>query len=447
MSQWATVVLAAGKGTRMHSQLPKVLHGVCGKEMLRHVVDSARQVHDGTVVVVIPPDSAQVRGCLGESVEYVEQVEPRGTAQALLEAERVLDGRASHLLVLYGDTPLVLPSTLTRLAEQHQQRQDAITLLTSDMSPPEGLGRVVRDSDGRVLRVVEEAKTTEEERAITEVNGGVYAFQTAWLWAMLREVPPSPSGEHYLTDLVGMATGAGMPVATVAPQEPLETLGVDNRLRLAQAEGAMRQRILDFWMLAGVTVVDPSSTYVDATVSLCPDTTLYPNTMLAGETRIGSRCRLGPGTNVHDSVIGDDCRVVSSMLKGAHLEPFVKVGPFSHIRPGTYLEQGVRVGNYAEVKNSRIGRGTFVAHFCYIGDAEVGQHVNIGAGTITCNFDGHQKNRTVIEDGAFLGSDTMLVAPIRVGARSKTGAGSVVTRDVPPDSLMVGVPARVLRPA
>lgn len=429
----------------MNSALPKVLHQVCGKEMIRHVLDAVRTGHDGPLVVVVPQDSAQLRTCLGDAVEYIEQEEPRGTGDALLSAESVLNGRASHLLVLYGDTPLVQPLTFARLVEQHCAAKAAVTFLTSDSVPVDGLGRVVRDRAGRAVGVIEESQSNREQREITEVNGGVYAFEASWLWAALRDVTPSPAGEYYLTDLVGMAARTGLSVMTVEPQEPLELLGVDNRVRLAQAEEAMRHRLLTSWMLAGVTVVDPSSTYIDATVSLGKDTTIYPGTTLRGDTRVGSRCHLGPGTMVYDSVIEDDCKVVSSVLEGSHLEPFVDVGPFSHLRPGAYIESGAHIGNYAEVKNSRVGRDTMMGHFSYVGDAEIGKDVNIGAGVITCNFDGRQKNRTVIEDGAFIGSDTMLVAPVRVGARSITGAGSVVNRDVPPDNLVAGVPARLRR--
>ncbi|MCZ6789583.1 MAG: bifunctional UDP-N-acetylglucosamine diphosphorylase/glucosamine-1-phosphate N-acetyltransferase GlmU [Chloroflexi bacterium] len=444
MNQWAVVVLAAGQGARMSSRLPKVLHSVCGREMLRYVVDASRTTLDSPVVVVVGPDADQIRDSLGDTVEYVEQAEPKGTGRALLEAEALLDGRASHLLVLYGDTPLVTPATLARLVERHQTANTTVTFVTSDGVPTEGLGRVERDAEGRVVQVVEEAQASEEQRSIAEVNGGLYAFETTWLWAALREITPASNGEYYLTDLVGMAVRAGMAVGTVAPDEPIEILGVDNQVRLAQAEGAMRRRILDSLMLTGVRVVDPATTYVDATVSVGPDTTIYQNTTLAGQTRIGSRCHLGPGAMVYDSVIQDDCKVVASMLEGAYLEASVAVGPYSHLRHDTYVERDVYIGNYAEVKNSRIGRGTQMSHFSYIGDAEVGQGVNIGAGVITCNFDGEQKHRTIVEDGAFIGSDTMLVAPVRIGARARTGAGSVVNRDVPPDTVVVGVPARVL---
>jgi len=445
MNDWAAVILAAGRGTRMESDLPKVLHPVCGKEMICHVVDAVRAVHIG-LVVVVPPEAIELRRCLGDSVECVEQAEAKGTGHALLQAEELLRRRASRLLVLYGDVPLILPSTLSRVMERHQATGAVVTLLTSDRVPSHGLGRVVRDeTSGQVVDVVEEADADEEQRAVVEINGGVYGFQTKWLWPALRELMPSAAEEYYLTDLIRIAAGAGAAVESVGSEDGLEILGVNNRVQLAQAEQAMRERILNRWMLMGVTIVDPVSTYIDADVTIGRDTTIYPNTTVGGKSQIGERCTLGPGSMIYDSQVGDKCKVVASMLEEAHLESSVDVGPFSHLRPGTVVERDVHIGNYAEVKNSRLGRGTKMGHFSYVGDAEVGREVNIGAGTITCNFDGVSKSRTIIEDNAFIGSDTMLVAPVRIGARSATGAGSVVNKDVPPDSVAVGAPARVWR--
>ena len=444
MNEWAAVILAAGRGTRMESNIPKVLHPVCGKPMVRHVVDAIRTVHTGPLVVVVPPDPA-VRQSFGDSIQCVEQPEPRGTGHALLQVEELLQNKASRLLVLYGDTPLILPSSLSRLMERHEASGATATLLTSNKMPPDGLGRVERDASGRVVNVVEEAVAEETQLAIREVNGGVYGFQTEWLWPALRELAPSSVEEYYLTGLVRIAASAGLNVESVASEDTLEILGINNRVQLAQAENAMRERIGQKWMLSGVTIIDPATTYIDAEVTLGRDTTIHPNTILRGKTRAGERCTLGPGSIIHDSVLGDDCKVVASMMQEAHLDTLVDVGPFSHLRPGSVIEKGVHIGNYTEIKNSRLGQGTMIGHFSYVGDADVGREVNIGAGTITCNFDGVNKNRTVIEDNAFIGSDTMLVAPVRIGARSSTGAGSVVKRDVPPDSVAYGVPARVRR--
>ena len=440
------VVLAAGVGSRMESNIPKVLHPVCGREMIRHVVDAVRAVHSGPLVVVVPPKASAVRRCLGDSVQYVEQAQPKGTGHALLQAQPLLPGYTPSLLVLHGDTPLILPSALSRLMERHQAADATVTLLTSDRVPPDGLGRIVRDDSGRVVEVAEEGDADEVRRAIAEVNAGVYGFKGEWLWPALRDLTPASSKEYYLTDLVAIAAGAGRTVESVDSVEALEILGVNNRVQLAQAERAMRERLLRRWMLAGVTIVDPATTYIGAGVTIGKDTTIQPNTTLGGESRIGTRCNLGPGSMIHDSVVGDDCKVVASMLEQAQLDSSVDVGPFSHLREGTVVERDVRIGNYAEVKNSRLGRGTKMGHFSYVGDAQVGQEVNIGAGAITCNFDGVNKHRTIIEDNAFIGSDTMLVAPVRIGARSATGAGSVVNKDVPPDRVVVGVPARLRRP-
>ena len=279
-------------------------------------------------------------------------------------------------------------------------------------------------------------------RDIREVNGGVYAFRSDALWPHLDALRPSAGGEVYLTDVVGLAVQAGEHVDAVPVDDPAELLGVNDRVHLAQAEAVLRQRLRTRWMLAGVTLVDPPSTFIDADVEIGQDTVVYPNTHLYGTTRTGRGCSIGPNTVIADSVVGEDCRIVASMLEGATLEAGVSVGPYSHLRPGSHVEEDVHVGNYVEVKESRLGRGTKVGHFSYIGDATVGRDVNVGAGTVTCNFDGVAKHRTVIGDEALIGSDTMLVAPVRVGERAVTGAGAVVTRDVDPEALVTGVPAR-----
>ncbi len=446
MSDWAAVVLAAGQGKRMHSAVPKVLHKVCGKEMLRHVIDAVRETQSGPVVLVTAPGADQVRLCLGDAARYVVQEQPLGTGHALMQAEHALRSQAKHILVLYGDTPLIQWATLKRLIAHHEDSGAAMTLLTSALVPPAGLGRIKRDKESRrILAIVEEVDATEEEKAIREINGGMYGFRADWLWAALHRLSPSRSGEYYLTDLVAMAVREGQTAACISSEEELEIFGVNSRVQLAKAEKAMRERILTRWMLAGVTIADPLSTYIDADVTIGEDTTILPNTTIAGRAAIGRRCTIGPNSMVYDSVVGDDCKVVASMLEEAKLEPHVDVGPFSHLRPGAVIESEVHIGNFAEVKNSRLGRGTKMGHFSYMGDAQVGKNVNIAAGTITCNFDGVNKNTTEIGDDAFIGCDTMLVAPVRIGERSVTGAGAVVNHDVPADSLAVGVPARIQR--
>lgn len=427
----------------MKSRVPKVLHRICGKEMVNLVVGTARQAGFSTVVVVVPPQAEAIRQAVGEGVRFAQQAEALGSGHALLQAREALHG-VDTIAVLSGDVPLVRPETLSRLTRLHLEREACITLLTSRLTRPDGLGRVVRDSAGRIIAIVEESEADETTRAIAEINAGVYCFRTSWLWQNLGGLSPSAKGEIYLTDLVALAARQGVPVESIESADPHETLGVNNRVQLAEAEAVLRQRIREHWMLQGVTMPDPSSVYIDADVVLGQDTLVLPNTHIRGRTRIGDNCEIGPNSVIEDCVIASGCKVIASFMEGGRLDEGVDVGPFSHIRPGSHLERGVHIGNFAEVKNSRLGPESKSGHFSYIGDSDVGANVNIGAGTITCNYDGVRKNKTVIGDDAFIGSDTMLVAPVTIGPRSATGAGSVVTKDVPPDSLAVGVPARVL---
>lgn len=443
MNDWAVVILAGGKGVRMNSKIPKPLHKVCGKEMVRQVMEVAREMVVGPIVVVTPAGDSAIKESLGKEVQYAEQPVADGTAKALQEAEPILVGKASHILVLNADIPLIMKSTLQRLTEQHGKTNAEITFVASDKVAPDRLGRVIRDLDGQVLEVIEAGDASPEQYSISEVNGGVYGFNAAWLWPALRELAPSSLGEFYLTGLIRMASAEGRLVDTIKPDDPVELIGVDDRVHLAQAESAMRKRILNGWMLAGVTVVDPATTYIDATVTLGQDTVIYPNTTIRGESDIGFGCQIGPGAQVYDSVMDEKCRISTSVLESVQLGHHVEVGPFSHLRPGTKVENEACIGNYAEVKNSRIGQNTKVGHFSYVGDADIGNMVNIGAGTITCNYDGVRKHRTIVEDGAFIGSSTMLVAPVRVGAGARTGAGSVVTKNVSGNTTVFGVPARV----
>ena len=441
MPTWRAVILAAGRSSRMRSRLPKALHPLCGTPLLRHVVSAVEEAGIPLPVVVAPQQSAPFQELLSDLGVVVQQT-PRGTGDAVLAARPVLEDASDCVLVLNGDLPLVTSGTLRSLLERHETSGAALTLLTAEEAPQDGLGRIVRDAAGRVTAIVEAREASPQERNIPEVNGGVYAFRSEALWPLLDALQPSASGEVYLTDVIALAVQAGDHVDAVPVEDPTELLGVNNRVHLAQAEAVLRQRLRSHWMLAGVTLVDPPSTFIDADVEIGQDTVVYPNTHLYGTTRIGRGCSVGPNAVIENSVVGEECRIVASMLEGATLEAGVTVGPYSHLRPGSHVEQDVRVGNYVEVKESRLGRGTRVGHFSYIGDATVGRDVNVGAGTVTCNFDGAAKHRTVIEDGALIGSDTMLVAPVRVGQGAVTGAGAVVTRDVDPEALVTGVPAR-----
>ena len=441
MDQWAGVVLAAGLGMRMKSGVPKVLHRVCGKEMIRYPVELLQQLGiKRTVVVVSPTNASAVQGLLGSTVEYVTQSTPNGTGDALSCAAELLGEEDGYLLVLGADSPLILCETLKALMQSHLDQGCSMSLLTADVSSVGDAGRVLRDQSGRIEEIVEAAQRTENSDLPGEVNGGVYCFSAPWLWEHLERIQPAVGGERYLTALAAAAQGRvhGMVVADAS-----ELQGVNNRLQLAAAEALQRQRIRDHWMLAGVTMLDPASTYIDADVTIGQDTVLLPNTMLLGKTDIGEACEIGPGSTVRDSSVGSGVRVTASMLEEAVMESDTDIGPFSHLRPGAYLESGVHVGNFVEVKESRLSSGVAMGHFGYVGDAFVGANTNLGAGMITCNYDGKDKHRTVIEAGAFIGCDTMLVAPVTVGAAAATGAGSVVTRNVPPGRLAVGVPAKI----
>jgi len=446
---WTAIILAAGLGKRLRSKKPKALHPIAGRPMLLHVLAAVREAftsaaRDASYVAVVGHGAGQVKAVLDGNVRPVDQAEQLGTGHAVAQAEPAAKDSA-HLLVLNADVPLVSAETIAGLITRHLKANADLTFLTAVIDDPRGQGRVQRDADGRVTGIVEEADADEPTLAGSEVNVGVYCFRGDWLWPRLSRIERSAAGEYYLTDLIGMAVTDGSTVGAVAVADPVEALGINDRTQLAQAEAVVRERIRRRHMLAGVTIVDPATTYVDADVRIAMDTTLHPNTSLRGKTSVGEECEIGPDSRVIDSTLGARCRVVSSVVEQSTLEDGVDVGPFSHLRAGAHICSGVHIGNYAEVKNSRLGRNTKMGHFSYVGDAVVGEEVNIGAGTITCNFDGVRKHRTIIGDGAFIGSDTMLIAPVEVGAGARTGAGSVINHDVPPNGLAVGVPARIRR--
>jgi bifunctional UDP-N-acetylglucosamine pyrophosphorylase/glucosamine-1-phosphate N-acetyltransferase len=440
------VILAAGLGTRMRSARPKVLHELGGRPLLAWAVDAARQALDGGRVVVVIGAEAQLaaRELVGAQATLALQAERLGTGHAVLQAAHSLPD-AGLILVTSADMPLLRTETLRRLVDLQRRSNGPLTLLTARTDTPRGFGRIVRDGSGEIAAIVEEAAAAPDQLRLREVNLGAYCFRAEWLWQALARLPVSSSGEYYLTDLVAMAVAEGLGVGATIADDLDEAIGINTREHLAEAEAALRRRIQRRWMLAGVTLQDPASTYIGPEVTLGPDTVVLANTHLEGTTSIGGGCRLGPNTRIRDSVLGDGCTVEASVLEGARLDEQVKVGPFAHLRPGAHLMRGVHLGNFGEVKDSTLGPGTKMGHFSYIGDAEIGAQVNIGAGTITCNYDGEKKNPTTIGEGAFIGSDTMLVAPVKVGKGARTGAGAVVTKDVPEDSVAVGIPARVIR--
>lgn len=445
MTRITAVLLAAGQGTRMKSNLPKVLHSVCGRPMVLHALEAARAASTETPVLVVGVGADEVRSRLGENVRYAVQERQLGTAHAVMQAEALLKGQSDYVLVTYADMPLLRAETLRRLVETQQANRGPMTMLTVVYEDPRGFGRVLRKPDGTVSAIVEEYVATPEQLAVKELNVGAYCFRADWLWEALHRIPISKKGEYYLTDTVELAVRDGLPVQAIVLDDLSETIGVNTRVHLAEAEAAMRRRINEMHMLNGVTLIDPATTYIEADVTIGADTVIWPNTYIQGQTSIGHGCSIGPNTHIRASKIGDRCTVFFSVMEGAWLENDVEMGPFARLRKGAHLCDHVHMGNFGEVKDSTLGPGVKMGHFSYIGNAQIGPNVNIGAGTITCNYDGEKKHPTEIGEGAFIGSDTMLVAPVKVGEHARTGAGAVVTKDIPPDSLAVGVPARVIR--
>ncbi len=439
------VILAAGQGTRMNSEVPKVLHPVCGVPMIAHSLAAVKAASSGKPVVIIGYGAEAVREFLGKAARCIIQDPQLGTGHAVRQAESVLRGKTDLVLVAYADMPLLRPETFKQLVATQLANTGPLTMLTVNAADPRGFGRVVRGPNGSVQAVVEEAAATDQQLSIHELNVGAYCFSADWLWDALHKIKVSKKGEYYLTDAVALAVQAGLTVQALVSDDLVETIGINTRVHLAEAEAAMRQRINRAHMLAGVTIVDPASTYIESGVRIGRDTVIWPNTHLRGRTAIGEGCIIGPNTIAEDTIVGDCCEILAAVMEGAVVEDNVGIGPFARLRKGAHLCKGVHMGNFGEVKDSTLGPGTKMGHFSYIGNATISEDVNIGAGTITCNYDGEHKNQTEIGEGAFIGSDTMLVAPVKLGAHSRTGAGAVVTKDVAPHTLVVGVPARPIR--
>jgi bifunctional UDP-N-acetylglucosamine pyrophosphorylase/glucosamine-1-phosphate N-acetyltransferase len=439
------VILAAGQGTRMRSATPKVIHPMLGKPMAMYAIEAAQKATQTQPIVVIGHGGDEVCKALGKVAIYARQEPQLGTAHAVQIARSHLDERADLVLILYADMPLLSAETLLELIQAQEKHAGPLTFLTVIGDDPRGFGRVIRDTQNRIKAIVEEAVASPDQLAVREYNLGVYCVNASWLWKALDEIKPSPKGEYYLTDLVEIAEKQGASIQAVTLEESEETIGINTREHLAQAVAVLRARVNRNWMLDGVTLVDPLTTYIETGVSIGRDTVIMPNTYLQGDTIIGEASSIGPNTIVRDSLVGNHCEIFASIIEGAHLDNHVSIGPFCHLRKGARLASGVHLGNFGEVKNSYLGPGTKMGHFSYIGDATIGSNVNIGAGTITCNYDGYTKNPTEIADDVFIGSDTMLVAPVKLGEGAVTGAGAVVTKDVPPYTLAVGVPARAIR--
>jgi len=440
------ILLAAGQGTRMKSKLPKVLHPIAGQPMIWHALQAIQQTTTEKPVVVVGHGAEEVTRYLADSARTVLQEPQLGTGHAVMQAAPLLKNKTDLVIVCYSDMPLLRGETLQKLVQTQKNNRGPLSMLTVIADDPRGFGRVMRNGSGTVDSVIEEYVATPEQLQVRELNVGAYCFNAAWLWDALQRIPKNPGkGEYYLTDIVELASKDGLPVQATVMDDLEETIGINTRAHLAEVEAAMRRRINHEHMLNGVTMIDPQSTYIDAGIKIGPDTVLMPNTHLHGRTEIGDGNVIGPNTIIRDSKIGNGCKVLASVIEGALLEDHVDMGPFARLRKGAHLGNHVHMGNFGEVKDSHLAEGVKMGHFSYIGNAQIGANTNIGAGTITCNYDGEKKHATEIGANVFIGSDTMLVAPLKIADGARTGAGAVVTKNVPEDTLVVGMPARAIR--
>lgn len=444
------LIIAAGLGTRMKSKRAKVLHELGGSPLIAYVVRTVQALQPRSIVTVVGYQAEEVERAVlaeaGELASFVVQEQQRGTGDAVESARKVLENSDSLVLALYGDVPMIRVDTLRKLIQHHNQTGAACSILSVRLENPTGYGRIIRDHNGEFRKIVEQRDASDEERQVREINSGIYCFESRALFDALRKVEPkNEQGEYYLTDVAEIILADGGTVSVYVGSDAHEVSGINTRAELAEFENRMRRSAIRRLMIeSGVTFIDPSHAYISAQAEIGRDTIIYPNVTIEGKTIIGEGCVIRSGARITNSRLGDAVTIKDhSIIVDSEIASNCAVGPFAHLRMNAVLEEKATVGNFVEVKKSRLKRGTKAMHLTYLGDATIGERTNIGAGTITCNYDGKHKHETIIEDDVKVGSDTMLVAPVRVGARSMTGAGSVVTKDVPPDSLVAGVPAEV----
>ena len=436
MSELVAVILAAGKGTIMKSKLPKVLHKIGGKPMLQHVLDAADAAGAARKVVVVGHEAELVEAMVGEQAQMALQAEQLGTGHAVMQTEAVLKDFCGTVMIICGDTPLLEAAELKKFYEGHVASQAAATVLTAFMDDPAGYGRIIRDADGNVLGIVEEKDAVLEQKAIKEINTGIYCVEAPLLFEVLAILTcDNAQGEYYLTDVLAKLNAMGKKVGGVATADSDMIMGINSRRQLAEAENIMRQRILNKLMDDGVTIMDPASTFIEKGVEIGQDTVIYPYTWLEGTTKIGEDCQIGPNVRLTNVRIGNTAELQFVYGHDCEVQDNVVIGPYVHLRPYTVIGDNVKIGNFVEVKNSHVGTGSKLPHLSYIGDSDIGSSVNIGCGCITVNYDGKKKHRTIIEDNAFVGCNSNMVAPVTIGAGAYIGAGSTITKDVPGDDL------------
>jgi bifunctional UDP-N-acetylglucosamine pyrophosphorylase/glucosamine-1-phosphate N-acetyltransferase len=453
------MILAAGLGTRMKSRRAKVLHELAGRPLIAHVLRAAFDLTPDSLFVIVGHQAEDVERAVRDEAErlskrnpdaspelhFVLQSEQRGTGHAVMAARNLLSNRSGSLIIIAGDVPMMKSETLRRLAETHASEQNSVTVLSVSMTNPTGYGRIIRDDENRFLRCVEQRDASDEELAVREVNVSIYCFDVRDLVDALEDLKTdNAQGEYYLTDVPQLLLKRGKRVGLVCHDQAEEAAGINTRVELAALERLLREAKLNELMLAGVTLIDPATTYIHQDVEIGKDTVIHPQVIIEGASRIGAGCTIQSWTRLTNVEVGDDVTIRnSSVIEDSSIGNGATIGPFSRLRMNAEIGEKAAIGNFVEVKKSKIGRGTKASHLSYLGDATLGDRVNIGAGTVTCNYDGERKHETIIEDEVKIGSDTMLVAPVRVGRGSVTGAGAVVTKDIPPDSLAVGVPAEV----
>jgi bifunctional UDP-N-acetylglucosamine pyrophosphorylase / glucosamine-1-phosphate N-acetyltransferase len=448
------LVMAAGLGTRMKSNRAKVLHELGGRPLIAHVVRTAQTLDPRMILVVVGHQAEEVEKAtlaeIGELASFAVQAQQRGTGDAVESARQQLADSDSLILLLSGDVPLIRAETLQKLIDHHRATNAACTILAVRLENPTGYGRIIRNEAGRFEKIVEQKDATEEERKVREINSGIYCFESTDLFTALKRIEPkNQQGEYYLTDVAEILKTSGRKVEVVIHTDTRELSGINTRAELAEFENLLRRNTIRRMMTeAGVTFIDPAHAYISAEAEIGRDTVIHPGVAIEGKTIVGENCVIRSGARISNSKLGDNVTIKDhSLIVDSEIGANCSVGPFAHLRMNATLEEKATVGNFVEVKKSRLKRGTKAMHLTYLGDATIGERTNIGAGTVTCNYDGKNKHETIIEDDVKIGSDTMLVAPVRVGARSVTGAGSVVTKDVPPDSLVLGVPAKVKKTA
>jgi len=438
MSKKYVIVLAAGQGTRMKSKLYKVLHPVCGKPMVRHVIDELKQIGADQIITVVGHGADEVKNELKDDSEFVLQEQQLGTAHAVMQARDLLQDKEGLTLVVCGDTPLLKADTIKAMIDYHINNHSKATILTAVAEDPTGYGRVIRNEQGYVEKIVEHKDASDEEKAVKEINAGTYCFDNASLFHALQKVTNNNAqNEYYLPDVIGILKDAGQTVTAFKTNDFTEIFGINDRVALAQAGKIMQQRINEKHMRNGVTIIDPEQTYIDATVVIGQDTVIYPGTMVKGNTVIGTDCIIGPNSEILNCDIGNRTSIRQSVTHDSKIGSDVQIGPFAHIRPQSLIHDEVRIGNFVEIKKTEFGRKSKASHLSYIGDANVGSNVNIGCGSITVNYDGVNKFKTIIKDGAFIGCNSNLVAPVEIGEGAYVAAGSTITDNVPGDSLSI----------